>query len=124
MMLAIDYIKTAQAQERQVLSELHRLRDASEYARDAGVDIKNLQTEIAVMQERLRLVEPGNPHVYGAHSSHLSQLQAQAQANGQPHQYTLPSMNSAPPPPQPYNGSGTTSQGMQGVEYGNASRHH
>jgi hypothetical protein len=109
---AIDYIKTSQAQERQMLNELHRLRDASEYAREAGVENKNLHTEIAVMQERLRLVEPGHPHVYGAYTAQLSQS------------YPLPSMNAAPPPPQPYNGSGTSSQGMQGVEYGNGSRHH
>ena len=106
------------------MNELHRLRDASDYARDAGVKVENLHTEIAVMQERLRLLEPNNPHIYGAYTSQISQAHAQAQANGQPRQYSLPSMNAAPPPPQPYNGSGGSSGGMQGVEYGNGPRHH
>ncbi|CAD0089924.1 unnamed protein product [Aureobasidium vineae] len=123
-MAAIEYIKTTQNQERGLMNECNRLRDASDYARDAQSTIKNLQTEIAVMQERLRLVEPGNPHIYGAYTSEISQAHAQAQANGQPRQFSLPSMNAVPPPPQHYNASTTAAQGMQGVEYGNAPRHH
>ncbi|KAI5254782.1 hypothetical protein E4T42_02126 [Aureobasidium subglaciale] len=121
---AIEYIKNTQTQERGLLTEVHRLREASDYAREAQSTVDNLQTEIAVMQERLRLLEPGNPHIYGAYTSKLSQANAQAQANGQSRQFSLPSMNVGPPPPQHYNAPGTTSQGMQGVEYGSASRHH
>ncbi|KAG9514515.1 hypothetical protein KCU99_g1054, partial [Aureobasidium melanogenum] len=121
---AIEYIKNTQTQERGLVNEVHRLRDASEYAREAQSTIDNLQTEIAVMQERLRLLEPGNPHIYGAYTSKVSQAHAQAQANGQPRQFSLPAMNAVPPPPQHYNAPSAASQGMQGVEYGNASRHH
>lgn len=106
------------------MNEVHRLRDASEYAREAQSTIDNLQTEIAVMQERLRMLEPGNPHIYGAYTSKMSQAHAQAQANGQPRQFSLPAMNAVPPPPQHYNAASAASQGMQGVEYGNAPRHH
>jgi hypothetical protein len=120
--IAIDYIKSTQAQERQMMIEINRLGDASERARKVDLDNENLRTEIAVMQERLRLVEPGNPHVYGAYTVQLSQNNAQAQANGQSQGYPLPSINAGPPPSQSYTGSGRASggsQGMQGVEYGN-----
>jgi hypothetical protein len=122
MYAAIEYIKSNQTQEGRLVQEVHRLRDASDFARDAQTQIDNLQTEIAVMQERLRRMDPGSTHIYGACTSKLSQAQAQAQANGQAHQFSLPAMNAAPTPQQHYAASGTASQGMQGVEYG--SRHH
>lgn len=119
---AIEYIKNTQSQERGLVQEVGRLREVSDYYREAQSQIDNLQTEIAVMQERLRLVEPNNPHIYGAYTSKMSQAHAQAQANGQPRQFSLPSMNAGPPPH--YSAPSAAPQGMQGVEYGNGPRHH
>ncbi|CAD0019730.1 unnamed protein product [Aureobasidium pullulans] len=107
-----------------LVQEVNRLREVSDYYRDAQATIDNLQTEISVMAERLRALEPNNPQIYGAYTSKMSQANAQAYANGQPRQFSLPSMNAGPPPSQHYNAPGTAPQGMQGVEYGNGPRHH
>ncbi|THY49210.1 hypothetical protein D6C99_05206 [Aureobasidium pullulans] len=121
---AIEHIKNTQSQERGLVQEVNRLREVSDYYRDAQATIDNLQTEISVMAERLRALEPNNPQIYGAYTSKMSQANAQAYANGQPRQFSLPSMNAGPPLSQHYNAPGTAPQGMQGVEYGNGPRHH
>ncbi|KAF2152982.1 hypothetical protein K461DRAFT_285887 [Myriangium duriaei CBS 260.36] len=80
---AIDYIRGSRDQERAFHEEIARLRGDLEYARDLHKDNEALRTEICVMHERLRRMEPATPHIYGAYTSQLSQ---QTQPGGQPPQ--------------------------------------
>ncbi|KAJ9627126.1 hypothetical protein H2203_003587 [Taxawa tesnikishii (nom. ined.)] len=111
---AIDYIRQSQINERSLQNEVGRLRQESEFARDSAKENELLRTEILVMHERLRRLEPNNPHMYGQYTSQLTQNQAQA--NGQPPPFSLPPMNSVAPQQQ-FN-SMAPSVAMQGVEYG------
>lgn len=75
-----------------------------------------LKTEVQVMHQHLRRLDPNAPHVYGHFTSQLSQQQSQAQSNGNPG-ISLPPLN-APGGGQapPFGGAPTAA--MQGVEYG------
>lgn len=114
--------------ERNLHNEMTRLRADSEYARESHKENEMLQTEISVMHERLRRLDPTGSHIYGQYTSRLAQQQTQQQAaqqvNGQPPApYALPPMNSAPPQhqthPSHYNQIAQPGA-MQGVEYGGA----
>lgn len=104
--------------------EVERLRKENDYARDAARENSLLQTEIRVMHEHLRRLEPNNTHIYGTYSSHLSQNQGQPQ--GPPGQANGSSGINLPPlnPPassgsqQHPSYSGGAPGAMQGVEYG------
>jgi len=91
-----------------------RLRTEAEYAREYHKENEQLRTEICVMHERLRRLDPNMTHIYGQYTSQLTQQQNQA--NGQPAQIGLPPMHHAQyaqvPPPA----------AMQGVEYAVAPR--
>ena len=89
-----------------------------------------LKTEVQVMHQHLRRLDPGAPHVYGHFTSQLNQPQSQ-QTNGASSGISLPPLN-------PPNGAGHHAVGgghhsgqyggaierlppaaaMQGVEYG------
>ncbi|KAG8626539.1 hypothetical protein KVT40_005484 [Elsinoe batatas] len=115
---AIDYIRSTRDQERHLHEEVQRLRRDVEFARELHKENEQFRTEICVMQERLRRLEPGNPHIYGAYTSHLSQ-QAQ-QPNGQPQHISAlpPVQHSAHPHQQPHhNAYAAHAAPMQGVEY-------
>ncbi|TKX25615.1 helix-loop-helix DNA-binding domain-containing protein 2 [Elsinoe australis] len=110
---AIDYIRSTREQERHLHEELQRQRRDLEYARELQKDNEQLRTEVHVMQERLRRLEPNNPHIYGAYTSHLTQQQGQPAAQQQ-HISALPPMHSSHPHPNTY---APQSGSMQGVEY-------
>lgn len=112
---AIEYIQKNQAQERTFATEVSRLRAEADYAREAQKENELLRTEVCVMHERLRRLDPASPHIYGHYTSQLTQHQSQA--NGQPAQVSLPPMNTTAPPSQQYNGMPPPAA-MQGVEYG------
>lgn len=118
---AIEYIRTNQAQERNVHAEMNRLRAESEYAREAHKENEILQSELRVMHERLLRVDPNGNHVYGAYTARLVQTQQQLpqQANTQS-QYALPPMNTGAP--QQHYSQMAPSNAMQGVEYGISGR--
>lgn len=122
-LLAIDYIRQAQHNERSLHQEVQRLSRDSEYGRDAHKENDMLKTEVQVMREHLRRLQPDNPHIYGHFTSQLSQQQSQAQAQPQPNGtagISLPPLNTAPgggQGPTPFNGV-APSAAMQGVEYG------
>ncbi|KAK4973346.1 hypothetical protein LTR28_011262 [Elasticomyces elasticus] len=108
---AIEYIRNNQAVERHLNSEINRLRSDAEYAREAHKEISSLRTEVAVMHQHLRRLDPNSPHVYGHMTSQLSQQQTQS--NGPtPAQIALPPLHAAPIPAQ------YGAVAMQGVEYG------
>ena len=113
---AIDHLRNQQVQERAMHAELHRLRSNEELARDSHKENELLRTEICVMHERLRRLDPSTPHIYGQYTSQLTQHQSQANGQAPPHMglppvssHMAPShYNQMPPPP---------SSAMQGVEY-------
>lgn len=111
-------------QEHNVRAEMQRLRQDADFARESHKENKLLQTEIEVMQERLRRLDPTSQHIYGQHTARLAQQQTQQQSNGQhAAPYSLPPMNSAPPQPQQQSHQQHYPQmpppgAMQGVEYG------
>lgn len=83
-----------------------------------------LKTEVQVMHQHLRRLDPNAPHVYGHFTSQLNQ-QSQGQQNGGSAGIALPPLNSASgsapggPAPPAFSGSGTAPPAaMQGVEYG------
>ena len=86
--------------------ELSRLQRESDYGREAQKENDMLKTEVQVMHQHLRRLDPNAPHVYGHFTSQLSQG-APTQTNGAPG-ISLPPLN---PPQQP-------AAAMQGVEYG------
>jgi len=95
-----------------------RVRNEAEYARECHKENEQLRTEICVMHERLRRLDPSMPHIYGQYTSQLTQQQSQA--NGQPAQMALPPMNR--PAPQSQYAPMQAPGAMQGVEYGVAQR--
>ncbi|KAL1305704.1 hypothetical protein AAFC00_007294 [Neodothiora populina] len=126
---AIEYIRTNQMQERNLHGEMTRLRADADFARESLKENDSLRTEIQVMHERLRRLDPAGQHIYGQYTSRLAQQQTQQQSNGaHPAPYALPPMNSAPPPPQHqqppqhYGQIQPPPGAMQGVEYGASQR--
>lgn len=125
---AIEYIRSMQQQERHVHGEVQRLQRESEYVREASKENEMLRTEVQVMHQHLRRLDPNTPHVYGHFTSTLSQQQGaqQPQTNGGAPAIALPPLNNggappaapqfaAPPPP-------SAPGAMQGVEYGYGGR--
>ena len=126
--IAIEYIRSTQLNERNLHSEVQRLQRDSEYGREAQKENEMLKTEVQVMHQHLRRLEPNAPHVYGHFTSQLSQQQAQpqqrpqSQTNGNP-PISLPPLTSVQGtgsnPSQPSFGSvSAANAAMQGVEYG------
>lgn len=105
-------------QERSLHGELTRLRQEAEYARESHKENELLRTEVHVMHERLRRLDPSQPHIYGQYTSQLAQQPMHV--NGQPTQMSLPPMSTAVSQQQ-YNAMPPPAQ-MQGVEYGAAVR--
>lgn len=77
-----------------------------------------LKTEVQVMHQHLRRLDPQAPHVYGHFTSQLSQQQSQSQTNGASG-ISLPPLN-----PGQGNGQGSAPFGqgppgdqMRGVDY-------
>ena len=112
--LAIEYIKTNQMAERNLHGEMSRLRAEADYARDAHKENELLRNELCLLHERLRQLDPSQPHIYGQYTSQLSSQQNQA--NGQLARMPLPPINAAVPQPQ-YTAMAPAAA-MQGVEYG------
>lgn len=116
---AIDHIQKSQMQERNMHNELMRARGEAEYARESYKENEQLRTEICVMHERLRRLDPSMPHIYGQYTSQLTQQQTQA--NGQAPQMGMPAAGSHHAPQAPY-APMPPPAAMQGVEYGVAQR--
>lgn len=128
---AIEYIRSTQLQERQLHGEVQRLQRDSEYGREAQKENDMLRTEIQVMHQHLRRLDPNAPHVYGHFTGSLSSQNSQPpQTNGTGSAISLPPINHATG-----NGAGPTSApafaapqppsapgAMQGVEYGYGGR--
>ena len=112
---AIDYIRSTQLNERQLNVELQRLQRDNDYSREAQKENEMLKTEIQVMHQHLRRLDPAAPHVYGHFSSQLNQA-AGPQTNGVSN-VALPPLNPGQGPPA-YNGVPPPVAAMQGVEYG------
>ena len=112
-------------------SDMTRLHREAEYSREVQKENEMLRTEIQVMHQHLRRLDPNAPHVYGQLTSQLSQSQPQPSAQPQPQTQTNGSSGLALPPLNPPSSSGRhdapTSQyaqpgAMQGVEYGYGQR--
>lgn len=114
--LAIEYIRNTQQHERTLNAELQRLQRDSDYAREAHKENEMLKTEVQVMQQHLRRLDPNAPHVYGHFTSQLNQPNG-PQTNGASG-ISLPPLNPGQGPGVPYNGVGPPAAAMQGVEYG------
>jgi len=99
--------------ERTLHSQVNRLKDDASYARESQKENELLRTEICVMHERLRRLDPGTPHIYGHYTSQLTQHQSQS--NGQHSQMPLPPMHTGGAQAH-YNGM-PPAAAMQGVEY-------
>ncbi|KAF2769533.1 hypothetical protein EJ03DRAFT_272173 [Teratosphaeria nubilosa] len=108
---AIEYIRTTQHQERQLHAEVQRLQRDSEYGREARKENEMLKTEVQVMHQHLRRLDPNAPHVYGHFTSQLS-AQSGSQTNGN-------SSISLPPLNPGQSSAAFSGAAMQGVEYGN-----
>ncbi|EME88923.1 uncharacterized protein MYCFIDRAFT_86140 [Pseudocercospora fijiensis CIRAD86] len=114
---AIDYIRSVQHNERQLHAEVQRLQRDTEYGREAHKENEMLKTEVQVMQQHLRRLQPDNPHIYGHFTSQLSQQQSQGQTNGSSG-ISLPPLNTAQGGgPTPFNGVAPSAP-MEGVAYG------
>ncbi len=70
--VAIDHIKTTQQNEMRLQHELNQLRRDSEFTRDTAKENELLKTEIQIMQQHLRRLEPNNAHVYGTYSHSIT----------------------------------------------------
>ncbi|KAK5126911.1 hypothetical protein LTR85_008269 [Meristemomyces frigidus] len=112
---AIEYIRNQQHSERQLASELTRLQRDSDYGREAHKENEMLKTEVQVMHQTLRRLDPNAPHVYGHFTSQLSQPAA-ARTNGGS-AISLPPLNSQAHA-APFSGAAPPVAAMQGVEYG------
>lgn len=114
---AIDYIRSTQHAERQLHSEVQRLQRDSDYGREAHKENEMLKTEVQVMHQTLRRLDPNAPHVYGHFTSQLSQpAPAPAQTNGTS-AISLPPLNTQGHS-APFGGGPPPGAAMQGVEYG------
>ena len=111
---AIDYIRMIQQQERQLHTEVQRLQRDSDYGREAHKENEMLKTEVQVMHQTLRRLDPNAPHVYGHFTSQLNNAQPQPQTNGGAG-ISLPPLNAAP---SRHDGPYAAPAAMQGVEYG------
>ncbi|CAK1354415.1 Protein esc1 [Cercospora beticola] len=123
---AIEYIRSQQHNERNLHAEVQRLQRDNEFGREVHKENEMLKTEVQVMREHLRRLEPNAPHIYGAFTSQLNQIsqQQQPQGNGAPG-IALPPLNTAQnvgQAPAPFNGAPGGSAAMQGVEYGTYGR--
>ncbi|CAK3959396.1 HLH transcription factor (Hpa3) like [Lecanosticta acicola] len=114
---AIDYIRSTQHNERNLHAEVQRLQRDSEYLREAHKENEMLKTEVQVMHQHLRRLDPNAPHVYGHFTSQLSQQQSQSQSNGNSG-ISLPPLNSQNGGQAPPFGGVAPTAAMQGVEYG------
>lgn len=102
---------------------MQRLQRESEYGREAQKENDMLKTEVQVMHQTLRRLDPNALHVYGHFTSQLSQQQQQQQNPSQPQTngISLPPLN---PPGSSHGGAGgygpppSAPGAMQGVEYG------
>ncbi|KAM3415508.1 HLH-domain-containing protein [Cercospora zeina] len=104
-----------QHNERNLHAEVQRLQRDNEFGREVHKENDMLKTEVQVMREHLRRLEPNAPHIYGAFTSQLNQM-SQAQGNGGPGM-ALPPLNTSQnvgPAPAAFSGAAA----MQGVEYG------
>jgi len=115
MCLAIDHIRNCQLNERQLATELQRLQRDSDYGREAHKENEMLKTEIQVMHQTLRRLDPNATHMYGHFTSQLSQP-AGHQTNGAS-AISLPPIASQGPQ-APYSTFTPPAAAMQGVEYG------
>lgn len=70
---AIEYIRSTQHTERQLANEVQRLQRDVDYGRDAHKENELLKTEVQVMHQTLKRLDPNAPHVYGHFTSQLSQ---------------------------------------------------
>lgn len=104
---AIEYIRANQHNERSMQTEFQRLQRETEYLRDAAKENEMLKTEVQVMHQTLRRLDPNAPHVYGHFTSQLSQGQANGSSG-----ISLPPLNA----PQG-SGQNVPAAPMQGVEY-------
>ncbi len=114
LLLAIDYIRNCQHTERQLANEVQRLQRECEYAREAHKENELLKTEVQVMHQTLKRLDPNAPHVYGHFTSQLSQPNG---SNG----ISLPPLNppgSAGRHERHDYGGAQPGAAMQGVEYG------
>jgi len=111
---AIEYIRTTQHNERSLHAEVQRLQRETEFSREALKENEMLKTEVQVMHQHLRRLDPNAPHVYGHFTSQLQQAQSQSNGNSG---ISLPPLNAA-------QGSGQSAPAaaMQGVEYNNYGR--
>jgi hypothetical protein len=84
-----------------------------------------LKTEVQVMREHLRRLEPTSQHIYGHFTQQLNQQQppSQPQTNGAGG-ISLPPLNStqAPGPGHAAYGAGAAPAAMEGVSYGSFGR--
>ena len=111
---AIEYIDRTQHNERQLQSDVQRLQRDSDYARESHKENEMLKTEVQVMHQALRRLDPNAPHVYGHFTSQLSQGVA-------PHTNSGPAISLPPINSQghaaPFSGGPPQAAAMQGVEY-------
>ncbi|KAI7240595.1 hypothetical protein KC330_g1164 [Hortaea werneckii] len=117
---AIDYIRSAQHNERQLAAEVQRLQREADYARESHKENEMLKTEVQVMHQHLRRLEPNVTHVYGHFTNQLSQAQGSQSSGGG---ISLPPLANQGATGSGY-GSGPPAPGaaMQGVEYGGYGR--
>lgn len=114
---AIEYIRSTQHNERNLHAEVQRLQRDSDYGREAHKENDMLKTEVQVMHQHLRRLDPQAPHVYGHFTSQLSQQQSQTQSNGAP-SISLPPLNPGQSNGQSHAPFGQARPGeMQGVEF-------
>lgn len=99
---------------------MQRLNSEREYARDAVKENELLKTEVQVMHQALKRLNPSDNHVYGQFTQHLQNQQPQQNGGSG---LNLPPIN---PPGSRHEASGFGGPGvgsgpgaaMQGVEYG------
>lgn len=119
---AIDYIRAAQQDSRQLHQEVTRLQRDADYTRDSIKENEMLKTEIQVMHQHLRRLDPNAPHVYGHLTSQLQQAAPGGQSNGASNISLPPLAPTQPPPPVPFSSVPPAAAAMQGVEYGGYAR--
>lgn len=118
---AIEYIARCQQNERTYNSELQRLQRDSDIGREVQKENDMLKTEIQVMHQTLRRLDPNAPHVYGHFSSQLSHGASgppPPQTNGASNGINLPPINGGAPGAAHGYGGPPPAAPMQGVEYG------
>lgn len=118
---AIEYIRSQQHHERNLQAEVQRLQRDHEFARETHKENDMLKTEVQLMREHLRRLEPNAAHIYGHFTSQLNQQQAQGPGGAG---IALAPLNTAPGIGQaagPFNGAAAPAA-MQGVEYGTYTR--